>query len=180
MNSILENKEKSKRTSVKFSFQSILMLMAAIMMAFATLTSCDEDDKNDDDNGGSGSNNTFKLKIWEGFDIPNKRVIDYGDNSKLVDLTFFYQFRPSGPAPGTYIYLGADKIKEFDAEPTGLTVAQVDEWLDWICPPIGGKYYVIRARNERHYLFHVLKYENQGMAPTEWLLTFAWKEITVK
>ena len=50
MNSISENQEKSKRTSVKFSFQSILMLMAAIMMAFATLTSCDEDDENEDDN----------------------------------------------------------------------------------------------------------------------------------
>ena len=41
--------EKSRRTGVKFSFQSMLMLMAAIMMALVTLTSCVEDDKNDDD-----------------------------------------------------------------------------------------------------------------------------------
>ena len=59
MNSISVNQEKSKRTSVKFSFQSMLMLMAAIMMALVTLTSCDKDEDPSDDpdeieNGNNG------------------------------------------------------------------------------------------------------------------------------
>ena len=60
MNSISVNQEKNKRTGVKFSLQSMLMLMAAIMMALATLTSCDEDEDPSDDpdeieNGGNGT-----------------------------------------------------------------------------------------------------------------------------
>ena len=69
MDSISVNQEKSRRTSVKFSFQSMLMLMAAIMMAFATLTSCDEDEDPSDDpdeieNGNNGSVAGKRLKTW--------------------------------------------------------------------------------------------------------------------
>jgi len=55
MNTILVNKEKSKRTSVKFSFQSMLMLMATIMMALVTLTSCFDDDENGTDSDNPNS-----------------------------------------------------------------------------------------------------------------------------
>ena len=67
MNKISVNQEKSKRTGVKFSFQSMLMLMATIMMALVTLTACPVDDENEDDpdeieNGENGGVAGKRLK----------------------------------------------------------------------------------------------------------------------
>ena len=83
MNSISVNQEKSKRTGVKFSFKSMIMLMAAIMIAFATLTSCDEDDKNDDDPDEieNGSNSPI-VGMWR-----SKRY--YSASSGTVGVVFF-------------------------------------------------------------------------------------------
>jgi len=54
MDTIKVNKRTNKRMSVKFSFQRLLTLMTAIMMALVTFTACTKDDGNGDggDNGG--------------------------------------------------------------------------------------------------------------------------------
>lgn len=143
---------------------------------------CDKPNGNNgnDDGGGGSTKGTFTLKVFQGFDIPNKRVIDYeNDALSVTDFCFYYHYRTTGPYPGLYVYLGAKKICEFDNAPTGLTTAQVNEWEDWTVAPAGGKYYAILARDGHYYLFHLLKYENQGQAATYWEMTFDWKEITV-
>ena len=155
----------------------MVVAMVACLAVITIFSSCDKDG---DEGGGGNANGTFKLKIWQGFDIPNKRVIDYGDNPNSVDLQFYFQWRTTGFYQGLYVYLGALKICEFENPPTGLTTAQVDGWEDWTLAPAPGYYYVIRARDGRHYLFHLLKYENQGMSHVYWEMTFEWKEFSLK
>jgi len=103
MNSNLVNQEKSKRTSVKFSFKSILMLMATIMMALVTLTSCDEDkDPSDDpdeiENGGNGG-------------VAGKRLKSTVQTSGTLDLFGMEEY--------TYNSDGTLKRRDYD---TGYTI----------------------------------------------------------
>ena len=164
----------------RFNLRQVARIFACLAVtAFFTASACDETNDDDDNRGGS-TNGTFKLKVFQGFDIPNKRVIAYGDNSSLVDFQFYFQQRVTGPYPGLYVYLGASKICEFENEPTGISATQVDGWESWTVAPSPNKYYVIRARDRRYYLFHLLKYENQGKASSYWEMTFDWKEISVK
>ncbi|MCL2157625.1 MAG: InlB B-repeat-containing protein [Methanobrevibacter sp.] len=123
----------------------------------------------------SSQGNTFQLKIWQGYDFKNKRVIDYGNKPDLVDMQFYFQQRPNG----IYVYLGASKIHEFNSSPTNLKASQVEQWDDYTWAPSPGKYYAIRARDGSHYILHLLKYENQGKAHTYWKMTFDWKKISV-
>lgn len=97
------------------------------------------------------SANSFQLKIYHGFDFPNKRVVKYGSNSRLTDLRFYQQTQRTG----IFAYLGAAKIREFDNPPTGLSAAQVAGWNDYSFSPKTGAYYVIRSRDGRHYLLHL-------------------------
>ena len=157
-----------------------LRMVAAIVACLAVTTMFASCGKTNGDDGGDNANGTFKLKIWQGFDIPNKRVIDYEDNPDSVDLQFFFQWRTTEFFRQLYVYLGALKICEFDNPPTDLTAAQIDGWEDWTVDPAPGKYYVIRARDGRHYLFHLLKYANQGKAHAYWEMTFEWKEFPLK
>ena len=109
MNKISVNQEKSKRTGVKFSFQSMLMLMAAIMMALVTLTACPVDDENEDDpdeiengeNGGvAGKRIITQLITWATGEIAReeysynsdgslKQIDQYDAASRLVQYSIF-------------------------------------------------------------------------------------------
>lgn len=132
--------------------------------------------KNDiSETAANKSTNSFQLKIYHGFDFPNKRVAKYGSNSGLTDLRFYQQTRRTG----VFAYLGAAKIREFDNPPTGLSAAQVDGWNDYSFSPKTGAYYVIRSRDGRHYLLHLKKFDNQARAAGHWLLELEWKEITI-
>lgn len=118
---------------------------------------------------------TFQLTIYRGFDFQKKRVVKYDNNSNPADVKFYQQTR----RVGVYAYLGAAKIREFDSPPTGITVAQVDEWKDHVLSPKTGAYYVVRSRDGRHYLLHLKEYKNQGKAASRWQLEFDWKEISI-
>jgi len=87
MNKISVNQEKSKRTGVKFSFQSMLMLMAAIMMALVTLTACPVDDENDDpdeiENGENGNNGGVAGKR-----IKSTIITEEGGETRTGDFTY--------------------------------------------------------------------------------------------
>ena len=113
MNKISVNQEKSKRTGVKFSFKSMLMLMAAIMMALVTLTACPVDDENEDDpdeiengengnNGGvagkriktelqtTGTKDDFYRTEWSyNSDGTVKQSDSYNESSKRVEYTTY-------------------------------------------------------------------------------------------
>lgn len=116
----------------------------------------------------------FQLKIYHGFDFSTRQVVRYNETT-AADLKFFQQTRNVGIYPS----LRAEKIKEFESPPTALSAAEISEWKDYIMGPKSNRYYVIRARDGRHYLLHLIKYENQGKAASYWLLNFDWKEITV-
>ena len=118
---------------------------------------------------------SFQLKIYHGFDFPNKRVIKYGNQPDLVDVKFYRQTRREG----IFAYLRAAKIREFDSPPAGLSAAQVDEWKDYLNSPKTGGYYVVRSRDGRHYLLYLKKFENQGKGAGYWQLNFEWKEISI-
>jgi len=132
----------------------------------------------------SGASNTFQLKIYQGYDFKNKRVIDYGNTPSSVDFKFYFQQRSpisdlDKSRNGIYVYLGAPKIREFNTAPTSLSSAQVNGWDNWTLYPVPGKYYVVKSRDGQYYLLHLLKYENQGKAAAYWLMTFEWKKISV-
>ena len=176
------NKRGNVEGKVKFIIQRTIILLVAIMVS-ATFFACGKTNGDDDDNGnGGGGNSTFQLKIFQGYDIPNKRVVDYGNNPDLVDFKFYVLARYNiyGSYLGDYNYFNATKIKEFENIPTGITAAQVDEWENWTISPLPGNYYIIRARDGRHFLIQYVKIENAGMDRAYWLLTFDWKEISVK
>lgn len=121
------------------------------------------------------STNSFQLKIYHGFDFPNKRVIKYGSQPELVDVKFYQQTRRTG----VFAYLKAEKIQEFDKPPTGLSAAQVGGWNDYSFSPKTGAYYVIRSRDGRHYLLYLKKFDNQAKAASYWQLELEWKEISI-
>lgn len=121
------------------------------------------------------STGSFQLKIYHGFDFPNKRVIKYDDKPDLVDVKFYRQIRREG----VFAYLRAAKIREFDSPPTNLSAAQVDEWKDYVNSPKTGAYYVVRSRDGRYYLLFLKKFENQAKTASYWQLTFEWKEISI-
>ncbi len=118
--------------------------------------------------------NPFQLKIYHGFDFSTRQVVRYNETTP-ADLKFFQQTRNVG----VYAYLRADKIKEFESPPDSISAAEINDWKDYIMGPKLNRYYVIRAKDGRHYLLHLIKYENQGKAASYWLLNFDWKEITV-
>ena len=126
---------------------------------------------------------TFQLKVFQGYDFSTKSVIDYGDMPDSVDIKFFYmrRYTLSGSDLGDYTYIKAVKIKEFENKPTGITVAQVDEWADFVMSPIpiSGNYYFIQSRDGRYYLLHLTEVENAGKAIALWVCTFEWQEISI-
>ncbi len=77
---------------------------------------------------------SFQLKIYHGFDFPNKRVVKYDNQPSLVDVKFYQQTLRTG----VVAYLGAAKIREFDNQPAGLSAAQVDGWNDYSFSPKQG------------------------------------------
>ena len=171
-----------------FKFKKNLRKVATIIACLAVTTmfaSCDGKNGDDEDeNGGNSSNSTFKLKIFQGYDFPNKRVVDYGSNPGLVVDIYFYYMGTIGPSD-MRVYLQASKINYFENPPTNLTTAQVDGWNNWILSPVEG-YYVVRSRDGRHYLLQLLNQDNYDSIlpwltnPADWVFTFDWKEITVK
>ena len=130
MNSISVNQEKSKRTGVKFSFQSILMLMAAIMMAFATLTSCDEDEDPSEDpdeieNGNNGG-------------VAGKRIITTLTESASETFRGDYTYNSNGTLKRIDYYdpstskLVRYSITTSNSDGTVAKEELFDTWGDWV------------------------------------------------
>lgn len=117
---------------------------------------------------------SFQLKIFQGFRFSDGATVESG---KGADLSFYYQTRRMA----IISYLGADKIKRFDAapDPRSLTAAEVGSWNDYIPAPSPG-YYVIRTKDGKYYLVNLQKFENQGKAASSWLMSFNWEEIAVR
>jgi len=158
---------------------------AAILIACLAVTTMFASCGETNGNNGNGSKGTFKLKIYQGYDFQNKRVVDYGSNKDLADIIFYVMYTNPSDAKTMRVYLEASKINYFENPPTHLTAEQVNEWNYYILAP-SKLYYVVRARDGRYYLLHLLNQENYDAimpwttTPANWVFTFDWKEITVK
>lgn len=145
-------------------------MLSILMVPLLAAASCLGFAQNAQKAKGDAAGGSFQLKIFEGYDFPNQRVVASG--SSAADLSFYYQRR----GIGIISYLGAAKIKQFQGRPPGLSAGQIASWEHYVAGPSRGTY-VIQSRAGRYYLVTLEKFENQGKAASYWLMSFTWEEL---